>query len=54
MIDVLSDDNIEQVVTEPAREKKVLDLCSSINTNLIRTIEVEPGMSDQYIVRITR
>ncbi|CAG2200390.1 unnamed protein product [Mytilus edulis] len=38
---------------EPTRENNILDLCFTNNPNLIKKVEVGPGISDHNLVKIT-
>ena len=48
----MSDNNLEQIVTEPTRENNILDLCFTNNPGLVQNLEVEPGISDHNMVKI--
>jgi hypothetical protein len=52
MLDIMSDNNMEQIVTEPTRENNILDLCFTNNPGLVQNLEVEPGISDHNMVKI--
>jgi hypothetical protein len=52
ILDIISDNNMEQIVTEPTRENNTLDLCFTNNPGLVQNLEVEPGISDHNMVTI--
>jgi homoaconitase/3-isopropylmalate dehydratase large subunit len=52
MLDIMSDNNMEQIVTEPTRENNILDLCFTNNPGIVHNLEVEPGISDHNMVEI--
>lgn len=44
---------MKQIVTKPTRENNILDLCLTNNPGLVQNLEVEPGISDHNMVKIT-
>ena len=52
LINVTVENGLDQVVDKPTRGNNILDLVLTNNTNVIRKIEVEPGLGDHEMVRV--
>ncbi|XP_063416350.1 uncharacterized protein LOC134697993 [Mytilus trossulus] len=51
-LDIVEEHCLQQRVTEPTREKKILDLVLTTNENLVQKMSITDGMSDhQMIIR---
>ena len=52
LLQIIDDYNLDQCVKEPTREKNILDLVLTTNTNMIKKTTIESGMSDHQAVLI--
>ena len=50
MVEIVRDFNLTQIVKEPTRENNILDLIFTTNPDLVKDIQIHPGMSDHEIV----
>ena len=48
-IDLVEEHCLQQCVTEPTREKNILDLVLTTNENLVHKVDVMNGMSDHQM-----
>ena len=46
LIDLISENSLTDVQTNPTRQGRVLDICLTNNTSLIKSVSVIPGLSD--------